>query len=373
MSQSRPTTQRGRDLVSSLVGSIKKTTISGNRRRSPYGRVAADDCVDDHNVDGKDGDYDVEENLREQEINPISHDAEDYRNFSIDDCDCDDNGICISDDDEELPHSILQHQSPSVLQSPLSSRHASFPNDDDNNIHHHCQSQSPIPPQNYICPLTLQLMEHPVRDGCGHIFERRAIVEWLETNSNDKQETICPISRKPMIQLYNRQFDDTLENGNQKYEHVLRSDSDLQRRILEWKLNYPLYQGVDADYVKHQREKILYHHEYPYGCCDRDSNNYDDDSSTRTGGTCSSHHPHLSRFELMLLPQERQVLKIVKTQARLKRERTKRSRRRYNCLLASVVVAVVLLISSYVVVQNRNGGLAADSLSEDDDNEEDVR
>ena len=70
-----------------------------------------------------------------------------------------------------------------------------------------------------------------------------------------------------MIQLYRQfDFDNTAEIGNQKNNHVLRNDPDLQQQIFEWKLNYSMYQGVDADYVKHQREVMLYHdrHSYSY-------------------------------------------------------------------------------------------------------------
>jgi hypothetical protein len=48
------------------------------------------------------------------------------------------------------------------------------------------------PPFNYVCPLTLRLMEAPVYDLCGHAFERAAISDWLEYHN------MCPISRRPM-------------------------------------------------------------------------------------------------------------------------------------------------------------------------------
>jgi hypothetical protein len=48
------------------------------------------------------------------------------------------------------------------------------------------------PPFNYVCPLTLRLMEEPVYDLCGHAFERAAISDWLEYHN------MCPISRRPM-------------------------------------------------------------------------------------------------------------------------------------------------------------------------------
>jgi hypothetical protein len=48
------------------------------------------------------------------------------------------------------------------------------------------------PPFNYVCPLTLRLMDEPVCDLCGHAFERAAISDWLEYHN------MCPISRRPM-------------------------------------------------------------------------------------------------------------------------------------------------------------------------------
>lgn len=70
------------------------------------------------------------------------------------------------------------------------------------------------PPFNYVCPLTLKLMENPACDRCGHTFERAAISDWLEYHS------MCPISRRPM---------DSSD---------LTSSTVLQSRIQQWKVEH---------------------------------------------------------------------------------------------------------------------------------------
>lgn len=130
------------------------------------------------------------------------------------------------------------------------------------------------PPPSFRCPLTLQVMDDPVNDGCGHCFERRAILDWLEYRD------VCPISRKPLSE------DALFRNGH------------LKLRIQEWKEDHPLYQHLDEHYADHQMQDMLSSH-------------------TESSGRRRQH----SNFELMLLPQERQVLNIVKVRAHSRKKR----------------------------------------------------
>mmetsp|Transcript_5170 Transcript_5170/g.9680 ORF Transcript_5170/g.9680 Transcript_5170/m.9680 type:complete len:255 (-) Transcript_5170:3616-4380(-) len=150
------------------------------------------------------------------------------------------------------------------------------------------------PPQTFRCPLTLQLMEDPVNDACGHCFERRAIQDWLDLRD------FCPISRKPIMN------DDLVVNGH------------LKARIQQWKEDHPLYQHGSRFYRKEQVDEML---------------------------SVSDHDSH-SRFELMLLPQERVVLKIVKSRAESRRK-AQEYRRRMIILgvLVTVVVVTVLVLA----------------------------
>ena len=59
------------------------------------------------------------------------------------------------------------------------------------------QSRSPMShlhqaPEEFICPLTLEVMRHPVMTIHGHNFEKDAILDWLQTNP------VCPLTREPM-------------------------------------------------------------------------------------------------------------------------------------------------------------------------------
>ncbi|CAB9511221.1 Putative E3 ubiquitin-protein ligase LIN [Seminavis robusta] len=48
-------------------------------------------------------------------------------------------------------------------------------------------------PGDYICPLTLELMEDPLVSRYGHSFEREAILEWLNLGNTE-----CPLTKKPL-------------------------------------------------------------------------------------------------------------------------------------------------------------------------------
>lgn len=152
------------------------------------------------------------------------------------------------------------------------------------------------PPQNYRCPLTLQVMDDPVNDGCGHCFERRAILDWLEYRQ------VCPISRKPLSE------DGLFRNGSLKF------------RIQEWKEEHPLYQHLDEHYADRQVEDML------------------------SVGSDDGRRSH-SNFELMLLPQERQVLNIVKIRAYHRRKREEFSR----CMWSLGITITVFVVGATVL------------------------
>ena len=48
-------------------------------------------------------------------------------------------------------------------------------------------------PDQFICPLTLDVMEDPLITREGKNFERQAIVEWLNQGNNT-----CPLTRQPL-------------------------------------------------------------------------------------------------------------------------------------------------------------------------------
>ena len=47
-------------------------------------------------------------------------------------------------------------------------------------------------PERFICPLTLEIMEHPLMTIAGHSFERSAIFGWLQRNDTH------PLTREPL-------------------------------------------------------------------------------------------------------------------------------------------------------------------------------
>ena len=55
------------------------------------------------------------------------------------------------------------------------------------------ESSSVAPPDHYVCPLTQEIMTHPVMTKYGHNFEKTALTQWLN-RGNDT----CPLTRQPL-------------------------------------------------------------------------------------------------------------------------------------------------------------------------------
>jgi hypothetical protein len=48
-------------------------------------------------------------------------------------------------------------------------------------------------PHEYICPITMELMHHPMATRYGHTYERNAIVQWISSGNG-----YCPLTRTPL-------------------------------------------------------------------------------------------------------------------------------------------------------------------------------
>lgn len=69
-------------------------------------------------------------------------------------------------------------------------------------------------PENFLCPLTLQVMKEPVKHvRTGHTYEKSAILEWLFLHG----KATCPLTRQPL------------------HPSQLTEDEELGRRIRAWK------------------------------------------------------------------------------------------------------------------------------------------
>lgn len=80
-----------------------------------------------------------------------------------------------------------------------------------------------ILPQNFLCPLTTEILKDPVMDHDGHNFERSAIVHWIQ-----KGNGVCPISHKPLHLedlCPNRELQDAIFRWVMKDAHTQRTGS----------------------------------------------------------------------------------------------------------------------------------------------------
>jgi U-box domain len=53
-------------------------------------------------------------------------------------------------------------------------------------------------PNEFICPITFDVIRYPLVSRYGHVFERRAIVQWLEQDANANGKSHCPLTRQPL-------------------------------------------------------------------------------------------------------------------------------------------------------------------------------
>lgn len=88
-------------------------------------------------------------------------------------------------------------------------------------------------PHEFICPLTLEIMNNPLMDRSGRSYERTAILEWITTKNST-----CPITRQPLF------VKDLLPNNK------------LRKEIIQWReeqgedLTLDLSQDDDAIQVE---------------------------------------------------------------------------------------------------------------------------
>ena len=91
-------------------------------------------------------------------------------------------------------------------------------------------------PDEFICPLTLEIFNDPLMDRRGINFERTAIVEWL-----NRGHTTCPLTREPMG------YRSLIPNAN------------LRTRVEHWKREhgYPVDTSIyDVDKVREDMEIV---------------------------------------------------------------------------------------------------------------------
>jgi U-box domain len=87
-------------------------------------------------------------------------------------------------------------------------------------------------PEEFICPLTLELFHNPVVTRWGHSFERGALLRWL------KHQEGCPLTRKPMS------LRDIIAN------------SALKERIEEWKVKHGVQEKEDSSIGRNTTEEM---------------------------------------------------------------------------------------------------------------------
>ena len=84
------------------------------------------------------------------------------------------------------------------------------------------RSVSPIPPpEEFLCPITHQVMNDPVTNTMGHTYERKAIMTWLMMEGSDRKGCRCPLTRKylkPCDFVPNKNLQTEIQNWQQQQQ-----------------------------------------------------------------------------------------------------------------------------------------------------------
>lgn len=213
--------------------------------------------------------------------------------------------------------------------------------------------QSSLPPS-YVCPLTRRVMEDPVMDLCAHNFDRAAICEWLE------QHDCCPISRKP-TELTDLVTNHCLAERIERWKW--RQDNrDLMDTVI--KVVPP---EIDDDTDQHSSSDEESFDSRGYSRVDLESgtgrkiklNRQKSQSKPKSYYKLRPSTTHELPPHCMLLPQERQVLEVVRIRA-AERLAKKRSKQLwcgiFLAIMALAVIAIGLGAAKYLIFQLDNEG-----------------
>jgi hypothetical protein len=88
------------------------------------------------------------------------------------------------------------------------------------------------PPEEFLCPLTQEIMVHPVTSRWGDTYERAAIIDWF-----NRGYSFCPVSGEPLRPSY------------------LFNNSSLARRIQNWKKETDCESESDDDQLSKNGEE----------------------------------------------------------------------------------------------------------------------
>jgi hypothetical protein len=179
-------------------------------------------------------------------------------------------------------------------------------------------------PPSFACPLTMEVMGDPVMDKCAHNFERKAILEWLNTG-----HSCCPISRKPLTQA-------DLVPNHTLAERVERWMWQKEQCEIDWE-NEDCSETVatDTDGIQDEDVEIGHHKPKKFG-----------HHKPKKFGSKQKRRAHYETVpaDFILLPQERHVLQMVRS----RNEEADRKVRRGECCatvtrIIAVAVSLVLL------------------------------
>jgi U-box domain len=95
-------------------------------------------------------------------------------------------------------------------------------------------------PTEFVCPITMEIMVHPVATRYGQNFERSALVAWLDQGADE-----CPLTRKPL------RMRDLINNHH--LAQKIRSWKELQGLLLS---DSPCDHMNGSDGTSDQRDKL---------------------------------------------------------------------------------------------------------------------
>jgi ligand-binding SRPBCC domain-containing protein len=85
-----------------------------------------------------------------------------------------------------------------------------------------------LAPEDFICPLTLEVMKEPVMTRLGHNFELSALLQWLERHDE------CPLTRNPLTLkdiIVNRALQERIEFWRKQHNGQEDESTEFDKKL----------------------------------------------------------------------------------------------------------------------------------------------
>lgn len=119
--------------------------------------------------------------------------------------------------------------------------------------------QAVVPPSNFVCPLTLEVMTHPVMTKYGHCYEKKALLTWINRGNGT-----CPLtgqSLSPSDVISHRSLEQQITGWKKLHGVIVQKSNESQAPVLIACNDASLDQRAEDKLVAHALRLMQQHKE----------------------------------------------------------------------------------------------------------------